>query len=207
MGWKLGIRIAFYESLHIIDLVTTADGINNSIKNFLNHVDGICKPLFGKENKPSVNNRFSFIDNKHMCPTRFDETCETKRKCYYQCLNVYRHNKSNENRIHMINARKEYKNSVRNFNINFAKSKTDKLIKAKYKNAKLYWKLLKGAVSNNQPKHLSFNTFTQYFQSVNNPNDPVFQVNEDIAYFNDNIRNTELNTMFLELDCEFIDKK
>ena len=63
----------------------------------------------------------------------------------------------------MINARKNYKNSVRHFNFECSKRRTDSLLQAKYKNAKSYWKLLKDSVSNNQPTYITFNMFTEYF--------------------------------------------
>jgi len=101
----------------------------------------------------------------------------------------------------MINARKHYKNSVRHFNFEWSKRRTDSLLQAKYKNAKSYWKLLKDSVvSNNQPTDITFNMFTEYFKSVNNPDDRFFQPDEDIEYFNQRFLNSELNAMFAELD-------
>ena len=33
-----------------LERVTSSDDINTAISNFVNHIDGICKPLFGKRN-------------------------------------------------------------------------------------------------------------------------------------------------------------
>ena len=74
------------------------------------------------------------------------------------------------------------------------------MLQAKYKNGKAYWKLLQDSVSNNQPTYITFNMFTEYFKSVNNPDDRFFQPDEDIEYFNQRFLNSELNAMFAELD-------
>jgi len=31
-----------------LERVTSSDDTNTSVSNFVNHIDGICKPLFGK---------------------------------------------------------------------------------------------------------------------------------------------------------------
>ena len=77
------------------------------------------------------------------------------------------------------------------------------MLQAKYKNGKAYWKLLQDSVSNNQPTDITFNMFTEYFKSVNNPDDRFFQPDEDIEYFNQRFLNSELNVMFAELDVAF----
>ena len=73
------------------------------------------------------------------------------------------------------------------------------MLQAKYKN----WKLLKDSVYNNQPTDITFNMFTEYFKSVNNPDDRFFQPDEDIEYCNQRFLNSELNVMFAELDEAF----
>ena len=74
----------------------------------------------------------------------------------------------------MVKARTEYKNSVRKFNFEIDRQKSKKLINAKVKNAKEYWKLLKASVSQPKPKSLSANDFDNYFKAINNPEDPFF---------------------------------
>ena len=76
-----------------------------------------------------------------------------------------------------------------------------KLISAKLKNAKEYWKLLKESVSQPKPKGLSANDFDNYFKSINNPEDPFFQADEDVLYFNERFLNSEIQIMFDELNC------
>jgi hypothetical protein len=96
-----------------------------------------------------------------------------------------------------------YKNSVRNFNITRAQENTKSLISARFKNAKLYWKLLKEGVVTNKPTKISCDTFLKYFEAINNPSDVFFQPDEDVIHFNENFLNTEAQIMFKELDLPF----
>ena len=78
-----------------------------SCSNFVNHIDGICKPLFGKRNVTPGSKSTSTSVLKQSFTN--DSTCENKRKEYFKLLNIYRHNNTVENKIQMINARKHYK--------------------------------------------------------------------------------------------------
>ena len=73
---------------------------------------------------------------------------------------------------------------------------------AKYKNAKLYWNLLKDAAGI-KPSNIQLSTFEQYFKAVNNPSDPFYRPDEDIIYFNERYENDELGIMFDELNSNF----
>ena len=66
-----------------------------------------------------------------------------------------------------------------------------KLLNAKYKNAKQYWKLLKESVTGPKCSNLSATDFANYFKSINNPNDLFFQADDDILYFNERFLNSE----------------
>jgi len=208
-----------------LELVTSSDDINTSVSNFVNHIDSICKSLFGKRNvtpgskrnvTPGSKRNVTPGSKRNVTPGSKststsvykhsftnDSTYENKRKEYYILFNIYRLNKTVEIKIQMINARKHYKNSVRHFNFECSKRRTDSLLQAKYKNTKSYWKILKDSVSNNQRKDITFNAFTEYFKSVNNPDDHFSQPDEDIEYLNQRFLNRELNVMFAELDVAF----
>ena len=101
----------------------------------------------------------------------------------------------------MVRARTEYKNAVRIiYNFEKDRQKSIKLLNAKYKNAKQYWKLLKESVTGPKCSNLSATDFANYFKSINNPNDPFFQSDDDILYFNERFLNTEIQIMFEELN-------
>ena len=114
----------------------------------------------------------NFTKEKTEC-YNFDNTCSDKRKIFYRCLNTFRKNKSDENRRNMVKARTEYKNTVRK-NFESDRQKSLKLINAKLKNAKEYWKLLKNSVAQPEAKNVSTVDFEDYFKAVNNPEDFFF---------------------------------
>ena len=97
----------------------------------------------------------------------------------------------------------------RKFKSELEKAKTKRMIDAKYKNAKEYWKLLKDAVNTHTrtPKGLSTNTFAEYFKSINNPDSVFFQPDEDILYFQQRFLDSEIQVMFSVLDVEVIRKE
>ena len=58
-------------------------------------------------------------------------------------LNKYRNSKSDIDRINMVKARSEYKSMIRTCRYEYDKEKTSRLINAKFKDAKLYWNMIK----------------------------------------------------------------
>ena len=115
-------------------------------------------------------------------------------------LNDFRKNKTDINRQNMVRARTEYKNAVRKYNFEKDRQKSIKLLNAKYKNAKQYWKLLKESVTGPKRTNLKATDFANYFKSINNPNDSFFQPDDDILYFNECFLNSEIQIMFEELN-------
>lgn len=82
------------------------------------------------------------------------------------------------------------------------KKNTDKFLKAKYSNAKLYWKFLKDVLKVSQSNNLSALDFVRYFKSINNPDNNFYQADEDILYFNERFLNSETLVVLSELDNE-----
>ena len=72
-------------------------------------------------------------------------------------------------------------------------------MKAKLNNAKEYWKLLKES-ARSKLKNLSADHFDDYFKAINNPNDPFFQPDDDIVYFNEHFLKSEMEIIFDELN-------
>ena len=126
--------------------------------------------------------------------------CSEKRKSFFQFLNIFRKDKSAANRKNMVKARTEYKNAVRKFTFERDRQKSFKLLNAKVKNAKDYWKLLKSSISQPKSKNISIDVFENYFRTVNNPEDRFFQPDEDILFFNERFLNSETQIMFDELN-------
>ena len=153
--------------------------------------------MFEKSVKGGSNYNNRNIHQDHENSDNFNEMCGESRRIFFQLLNIYRTNKNEENRINMIHPRTTYKNELRKYRIKKDKRKTSKLIDARLKNAKLYWKMLKESVTPNKPdKKLNADTFAQYFKAINNPTDPFFQADEDILDFNEHHFESEIHVMF-----------
>ena len=146
-----------------------------------------------KENERSGNTNF-----------KFNEECEYKKLVFLDMLNEYRKDSIDTNRFNMVKARTAFKMTVRKFKSELEKAKTKRLIDAKYKNAKEYWKLLKNAANTHTRTHkgLSTNTFAEYFKSNNNSDSVFFQPDEDILYFQQRFLDSEIQVIFSELDVE-----
>ena len=132
----------------------------------------------------------------------FNEECASKRQLFYAKLNLFRQDKSEINRKNMVNARSQYKTCLRNSKFEYDKLQTSKLQDARFKNAKIYWNMLKQSAHVKQT-NLNLNEFEQYFKCVNNPEDPFFTPDEDILYFVERYEKNEFDIMFAELNLPF----
>ena len=74
----------------------------------------------------------------------------------------------------MVRARTEYNKTVRKYNFEKDRQKSIKMLNAKYKNTKQYWKPLKESVTGPKCSDLSATDFANYFKAINNPNDTFF---------------------------------
>ncbi len=81
---------------------------------------------------------------------------------FYRTLNAYRKDQSDSRRLDMIKARYEYKSTVRTCKYRKDKENTIKLENARFKNAKLYWKMLKDTAGCRSP-NISLDQFSLLF--------------------------------------------
>lgn len=110
--------------------------------------------------------------------------------------------KTDQNRINLVKARSVYKNLLRKCRHDFDKQRTDDLINAQFKNARLYWNMLKETAGIKSPQ-IALSSFEQYFKAINNPEDPFYTPDDDIIYFNERYERNEFNIMFDELNVGF----
>ena len=82
----------------------------------------------------------------------------------------------------MVKARTEYKKCIRLCRYRYDKQNTDKLLNARFKNAKLYWSMLKQSAGVKRA-NIPLTDFEQYFRAINNPDDRFFNEDEDIFVF------------------------
>jgi len=91
----------------------------------------------------------------------------------YRALNLYRRDRSENNRMNMVHRRSEYQDCIRKAKFMYNNSKTNTLLLARHKNARLYWQMLKyscGIKNNSISQHM----IETYFKAVNCPDDPIF---------------------------------
>ena len=73
---------------------------------------------------------------------------------------------------------------IRKCRYEYDKEKTSRLINAKFKDAKLYWNMLKETVGI-KSANIPLSSFERYFKAINNPSDPFYTPDEDVIFFND----------------------
>ncbi|MEW8548380.1 MAG: reverse transcriptase family protein, partial [Candidatus Thiodiazotropha sp.] len=175
--------------------------IDENISNFVNVMSEICDPLFAKTVRiGSENNKYtSFKENNQPW---FDQECSNKREIFYLELNNFRINKNTQTQTRLVEARKNFKLTIRRKRFNYDKSKTEKLIVSQYSNVKEYWRLLKQTAKIETNSKISSQTFSEYFQAINNPSDRFYQADEDILFFNERYLKGEFQIMFDELNVE-----
>ena len=174
---------------------STDQEINNCVYDFVSIIDTVAKPLFTKTVSNARFENVTYSDNNPW----FNVNCELKRKHFQFCLNKYRVCKSDENRLLLVASRTEYKNEIRKCKREYDVKQTKLLEENRFKNAKLYWNMLKSASGINT-SNVTLDTFQNYFMAINNPGDHFFNPDEDIIYFNDRYVKNEFQTMFSELD-------
>ena len=102
----------------------------------------------------------------------------------------------------MVKARSEYKAILRKCRYEYDRERTSRFVNAGYKDARLYWNLLKeSAVIKSTSVPLS--SFEQYFRAVNNPEDRFYNPDEDVIYFNERYERNEFSVMYEELNLSF----
>ena len=68
-----------------------------------------------------------------------------------------------------LETRSDYKCTMRNSKYRYDKQRTLKLEKARFQNAKEYWKMLKGLTGNSTVNSLSADMLADYFKAINDP--------------------------------------
>ena len=134
--------------------------------------DKTCGHLFKHKCRNIANNHKPVIESKSQ--PWFVINCKEKQNEFYDFLNKYRRDKSDLNRCKLVKARSDYKNIIRNKKCEYNNSQTKKLECVRYKNAKEYWKMLKGLTTPNNSKSLNTSHFADYFKSINNPQSEFF---------------------------------
>ena len=190
---------SFVNLQHQLSEAISGEDINRNLRDFTNLMDTVCDPLFTKKinvNKSSVDSNSS-LSNKQPW---FDQDCAEARKQFYADLDQFRLDKTLQNQNKLSQARRNFKQIIRRKRWAYDKLKTEKLIVSRKSNVKEYWRMLKRAANVGTKSTISSDSFSKYFQSINNPNDRFYQADEDILFFNERYVNSEFQIMFEELN-------
>ena len=177
---------------------TCASDLDSCINCFSGIIDGIVSPTFKRKTHSLNENSKTNESNKAW----YTEECFNCRQDFFRTLNLYRLYKTEDSRVNMTRARTAYKSCIRKCKFDYDKLQTENLIKARHKNAKIYWNMLKKCAGIKQP-NVTIDVFKQYFKSVNDPSDPFFTPDDDIVHFIERYENNEFNVMFKELNEGF----
>ena len=172
--------------------------IDSCLSEFVGIIDDVSSPFFKKYHSKNATESKNKEPAENKNPW-YNEECHESKYIFLHMLNKYRSFKTDENRKNMVKARSNYKSIIRKCRLNYDKERTKKFVDAKFKNAKMYWNMLK-ELAHVKPANMPLSSFEQYFRSINNPLDPFYSPDEDIVFFNERYANDEFNIMFVELN-------
>ena len=215
--WKNELKGEFLERLEQPSTTQKLTSLNSKISDcsdstdidaclleFLCIIDDVSSPFFKKFHSKNMNeNKIgeSTASSENKNPW-YNEECKENKNIFLFMLNKYRSSKTDENRKNMVKARSNYKSILRKSRFSYDKERTKKIVDAKFKNAKMYWNMLK-ELAYVKPANIPMSSFEQYFRSINNPLDPFYSPDEDVVYFNERYATNEFNIMFEELNIAF----
>ena len=181
--------------------IILSNDIDETLNTFVSTIENCASPLFLHQLKRIDNQTNNSDDNgrnRSNAPW-FTEECSDYRGTFYMCLDLYRGDKSAENRINLVNARSQYKTCLRRARLAYDKTETDRLNKLRYKNARDYWKLLKSA-SQSSKSNIPLSSIERYFKAINTPDSDFYVPDDDILFTNDMYIRGETDVMFDELN-------
>ena len=132
-------------------------------------------------------------------PVWANEEWVYRKKQFYKSRDRYNHYSTDVNRETMVNARSLYKQCCRKSMQRYKTSQTFKLLEAKHKNVKLYWKMLSDSKQINKCP-VSNSDFYYYFMGLSNPEGNFSVADDDILRDYQNMIDDELQFMFDELN-------
>ncbi|XP_053383852.1 uncharacterized protein LOC128550031 [Mercenaria mercenaria] len=177
-------------------LCSTNQDVDDCLQSFQTIVDKVASPLFKKAvRKRTENDSNGSFQNNNIW---YNNECCEKKDVFLNLLNGYRSDPNDVNRINMVQARSIYKNTLRKCRYNFDKEKTSKLVNARFKNARLYWNMLKESAGVKNA-NIPLSSFEMYFKSINNPEDRFFTP-DDVLNFIERYEHNEFKVMFAELN-------
>ena len=162
---------------HYDENVDIGEIVNEVVKCFSDGIRNAADPLFLR----SFSKRKSDNLHKSSGPVWGDDEWRHIKRTFFRVRDRYIRSPSDVNRVMMTDARKHYKYISRNKRIEYDKIQTKKLIDARCKNVKLYWKMLAGKNRSNAPCPISTGEWYNHFMHLANPDGDFFVADADIS--------------------------
>ena len=146
--------------------------VNEVIKCFSDGIRNAADPLFLR----SFSKRKSDTSNLHKssAPAWGDDEWRHIKRTFFRVRERYIRSPSDVNWVMMTDARKHYKYNSRKKRIEYDKIQTKKLMDARCKNVKLYWKMLAGKNRSNAPCPISTGEWYNHFMHLANHDGDFF---------------------------------
>ena len=183
---------------HSNTLVDIQDAVNEAVNYFTDGVRLASDPLFLKSYKIASGNNGQNL-NKPRPPPWADEEWYGSKKCFTRSRDKVNKSPTDYNLRNMSEARRKYKKLTKQKQYDFDRSETRKLIDAKTKNVKLYWKMLSGQ-KKSSPCPVSTGDMYNHFLKISNPSDDFFTADTDISDEVKRMIENDLECMYQELD-------
>ena len=174
--------------------------VTEALKCFTDGVRLASDPLFYKSFKADTFNENN-IQNGPPPPPWADEEWYNRKKDFFKARDKVKQSPSDTNLKQMSDARRHYKNLTRQKQNSFDRSQTQKLLEARTKNVKLYWKMLSGQTKS-PPIPVSTKDMYNHFLKLSNPNNAFFTADDDVSEEVIRIIENDIECMFSELDTE-----
>ena len=125
------------------------------------------------------------------------------KKNFFRLRDKSKNNPSDSNRERMASARRDYKSLSRRLQGQYDTNQTDKLMIAKFKNVKLYWKMLAGSKKSNEKCPIDTKELYNHFLSLSDPEGDFFTADSDISESIENLIMDDITAAFDELNVPF----
>ena len=189
---------AVYDLNEAIDV---HNDITCMIEAFTKVIRNICDPLLLVNKRP----RSVKSTPARKCIKWMSIECQEKRKRFFITYNIYRCDKSDENRKAMVTARNEFRACSRKCRALYDKERSNRLFTAKVTDPKQFWKLLK---ENSTIKtQLHANDFLEHFKIVNGDNTHNIPLSEDVDQYISQYESGELDIIYHELNEDITEKE
>ena len=94
----------------------------------------------------------------------YDGECEKQRKIYNTLRNQYARSQDDDDKLRRNDAKHEYVKLCKMKTIQHEKLQTKELMNAKYRDSKMYWKMIKPMANTNNVVHVEPDEFRNYFE-------------------------------------------